>query len=49
MIVYVIGETNDERKTKWYKNLISDSIPNVKMLKDISSINSGKEVWYFYK
>lgn len=46
--IYVIGETDDVSKIEWYRNLIKDSIPNIKEIKGDSSINKGKQVYYFY-
>ena len=46
--VYVVGETKNPVKIRWYRNLIKDSIINIKEVKSESSINKGKPVYYFY-
>lgn len=45
--IYVIGETENIIKTNYYKKLIEDSIPNVGIINGESSINLGKNVYYF--
>lgn len=44
---YVVGETEDMVKINYYRNLIKDSLHNVKETKGDSSINKGKPVYYF--
>jgi len=45
--VYLIGETVDKRKTKWYRNLIKDSFSNIKEIIDISSFTNGMTAYYY--
>jgi hypothetical protein len=44
---YVVGETEDTIKINYYRNLIKDSLKNVKETIGISSINKDKPVYYF--
>lgn len=45
--VYVIGETEKKIKIDFYVKLITDSLPFVTKINGLSSINLGKNVWYF--
>ena len=47
--IYVIGETVDKIKIKYYRSLIKDSLPNIQETEGESSINDGKSVFYFHK
>ena len=47
LAIYVIGITEDPIKIKYYLNLINDSIPGISKIEGKSSINKGKNVWYF--
>lgn len=38
--IYLIGETEDKRKIKWYKSIIEDNFDNVILSKDISSFTN---------
>jgi hypothetical protein len=46
-IIYVIGESENEKKTEFYTKLIKDSISNVEEVKGESSINGGLPVFYY--
>ena len=48
-IVYIIGETDDDRKIKFYRNIIHDSLPEYNEVKGKSSINLRKDAYYYYK
>jgi len=45
--IYLIGESEDIRKTNWYRNLIKDSFDNIKEIEDISSFTNGKRAYYY--
>lgn len=45
--VYIIGDTDDERKIKFYIDLITCSMPLIIKLYGDSSINLDKKAWYF--
>jgi hypothetical protein len=47
--IYIIGETDNPQKIKFYQNIIKDSLPEYKEMKGISSINNGKDVYYYFK
>ena len=45
--IYVIGETDDKRKINMYRDLVKNTITKVKEVEGVSSINKGKNVYYF--
>ena len=45
--IYLIGETSDNRKTKWYRNLINDTFSNVRETIGISSFTNGLNAYYY--
>ena len=45
--IYLIGETEDKRKIKWYSQLIKDSFDNVKEIIDVSSFTNGLNAYYY--
>lgn len=47
--VYLIGETEDERKINWYRQLIKDSFDDVKETVGVSSFTNGFMAYYFKK
>lgn len=47
--IYVIGETNDIKKINFYRNIINDTLPEYIEIKGKSSINNGKDVYYYLK
>jgi len=45
--IILIGETEDKRKINWYRNLIKQSIPNIKETEGISSFTNGLKAYYY--
>jgi hypothetical protein len=45
--IFLIGETEDKRKIKWYRNLINDSFNNVIETEGVSSYTNGMKGYYF--
>lgn len=45
--VYLLGETEDKRKIKWYKNIIKDSFDNIKETTGDSSFTNGLTAYYY--
>ena len=46
-VIYVIGETEDERKINIYSDIIKNSFENVKEYYGVGSFNNGKNVYYY--
>ena len=47
--IYIIGETDNIQKIKFYQNIMRDSLPEYKEIKGKSSVNNGKDVYYYFK
>lgn len=45
--IYLIGETEDERKINWYRQLIKDSFDDIKETVGESSFTNGLTAYYF--
>jgi hypothetical protein len=46
--IYILGETDNPQKINFYRNIMKDSLPNYEEIKGKSSINDGKDAYYFY-
>lgn len=44
--IFVIGDTDNPKKIKFYIDAIENSIEGVRITKDLSSINLGKDAYY---
>lgn len=47
--IYIIGDTNNTKKIKIYRNVIENSLPEYIEIKGESSINNGKYCYYYYE
>ena len=45
-IIFSIGETNDSRKIKWYRNIIKHSFEDVE---ETERLDSYGKIMYYYK
>lgn len=44
--IYLIGESEDIRKTKWYLSIIKDNFDNIEVTKDVSSFTNNLDAYY---
>jgi NADH:ubiquinone oxidoreductase subunit C len=47
-IIYIIGDTMNQQKINFYRNIIKNSLSDYKELNGNSSINLGKSGFYYY-
>ena len=45
--IYMVGETDDDRKITFYKNSIRDSFKNYEIVSDYSLYNNNKLTYYY--
>lgn len=45
--ILLIGETKNPQKINFYRNIIKDSLPNIKEIEDISDFTNGFKAYYF--